>query len=48
VAVLLAVTAGAVIWGIVGAFLAVPVVAVVSRAASHLRSGGDEAVEPQP
>ncbi len=48
VAVLLAVTAGAVIWGIVGAFLAVPVVAVISRAASHLRSGGDEAVEPQP
>jgi len=47
VGVLLAVTAGAVIWGIVGAFLAVPVVAVVSRAASHLRSGGDEAVEPQ-
>jgi len=48
VAVLLAVTAGAVIWGIVGAFLAVPVVAVASRAASHLRSGGDEAVEPAP
>jgi predicted PurR-regulated permease PerM len=48
VAVLLAVTAGAVVWGIVGAFLAVPIVAVVSRAASHLRSGGDEAVEPPP
>jgi predicted PurR-regulated permease PerM len=48
VAVLLAVTAGAVVWGVVGAFLAVPIVAVVSRAASHLRSGGDEAVEPQP
>jgi predicted PurR-regulated permease PerM len=45
VGVLLAVAAGAVIWGIVGAFLAVPVVAVISRAASHLRSGGDEAVE---
>lgn len=48
VAVLLAVTAGAVVWGVVGAFLAVPIVAVVSRAASHLRSGGDEAVEPPP
>ena len=46
VAVLLAVTAGAVVWGIVGAFLAVPLVAVAARAASHLRSGGDEAVEP--
>jgi putative heme transporter len=44
VAVLLAVAAGAVIWGIVGAFLAVPLVAVTARAASHLRSGGDEAV----
>lgn len=44
VAVLLAVAAGFVVWGIVGAFLAVPVAAVIARAASHLRSGGDEAV----
>ncbi len=44
VAVLLAVTAGFVIWGIVGAFLAVPVAAVTARAASYLRSGGDHAI----
>ncbi len=43
VAVLLAVAAGAVIWGVVGAFLAVPLAAVTVRAASHLRSGRDEA-----
>ncbi len=38
VAILLAVTAGALIWGILGAFLAVPFTAVVARAASYLRS----------
>jgi putative heme transporter len=49
VGVLLSVAAGAVIWGVVGAFLAVPVAAVIARSASHLRSGGDEAlVEPDP
>ncbi len=48
VAVLLAVAAGAVVWGIVGAFLAVPLAAVTARAAAHLRSGGDEAVERAP
>jgi predicted PurR-regulated permease PerM len=44
VGVLLAVAAGAVIWGVVGAFLAVPVAAVIARSASHLRSGPDEAL----
>jgi len=38
VAILLAVTAGAVIWGVIGAFVAVPLVAVVARSASYLRS----------
>jgi predicted PurR-regulated permease PerM len=46
VAVLVSVAAGAVLWGVVGAFLAVPVVAVISRSASHLRSGPDEALLP--
>jgi predicted PurR-regulated permease PerM len=40
VAVILAVAVGAVVWGIPGAFLAVPVAAVASQAASHLRSAG--------
>jgi predicted PurR-regulated permease PerM len=35
---ILAVTAGAVIWGVIGAFVAVPLVAVVARSASYLRS----------
>lgn len=48
VAVLLAVTAGAVVYGVVGAFLAVPLAAVISRAASHLRSGGDDAIAGPP
>ena len=40
---------GGVLAVVVGAFLAVPVAAVIARAASHLRSGGDEAlVEPDP
>lgn len=38
VAVLLAVTAGGVIWGLIGAFIAVPLAAVVNKAASYLRS----------
>jgi predicted PurR-regulated permease PerM len=37
-----------VIWGVVGAFLAVPLVAVISRSASHLRSGPDEALVTPP
>jgi putative heme transporter len=39
IAVILAVASGAVIWGVAGAILAVPLVAVASRAASFLRSG---------
>jgi predicted PurR-regulated permease PerM len=38
VAVLLAVTAGAVLWGVPGAFVAVPVTAVVAKAGAYLRS----------
>lgn len=38
VAVLLAVTAGAIVWGIPGAFLGVPVAAVANQAGSYLRS----------
>jgi predicted PurR-regulated permease PerM len=49
VGVLLAVTTGGVVWGIVGAALAVPLVAVIARSASHLRSGPDKAlVSPDP
>jgi putative heme transporter len=44
VAVILAVTAGAVIWGIAGAFLAVPLVAVIARASSLLRARGEQIV----
>lgn len=40
VAVLLSLTAGAIVWGLAGAFLAVPLAAIVTEAASHLRSGG--------
>ena len=39
IAVLLAVTAGAVVWGIPGAVTAVPLTAVVAQGASYLRSG---------
>jgi predicted PurR-regulated permease PerM len=38
VAILLAVTAGAVLWGIPGALVAVPVTAVVAKAGAYLRS----------
>ena len=49
IGVLLAVATGAVVWGIVGAALAVPLAAVIARSASHLRSGPDEAlVAPDP
>ncbi|MGH3001372.1 MAG: AI-2E family transporter [Gaiellaceae bacterium] len=41
VAILLAITAGGVLWGIPGAFLAVPLTAVSAAAASHLRTGSD-------
>jgi predicted PurR-regulated permease PerM len=39
VAILLAIAGGAVLWGIAGAFLAVPLTAVCATAASHLRRG---------
>jgi predicted PurR-regulated permease PerM len=38
VAVLLAVTAGAIVWGVPGAFLGVPAAAVANQAGSYLRS----------
>ena len=41
IAVLLAVTAGAVVWGLPGAIIGVPLVAVVAQSASYLRSGAD-------
>ena len=43
VAVILAVASGAVIWGVAGAIIAVPLVAVAARAASYLRSGDSAA-----
>lgn len=46
VAILLAVTAGAVVWGVIGAFLAVPLVAIVARTASYLRSRPSDQAEP--
>jgi predicted PurR-regulated permease PerM len=50
VAVILAVASGAVIWGVAGAVIAVPLVAVTARAASYLRSGRrhDDAPAPKP
>jgi predicted PurR-regulated permease PerM len=48
VAVILAVASGAVIWGVAGAILAVPIVAVVSRAASYLRSGSERTTTASP
>jgi predicted PurR-regulated permease PerM len=39
VAVLLAITAGAILWGVPGAFLAVPVAAVLSRSGEYLADG---------
>lgn len=42
-AILLAITAGGVVWGVAGAFLAVPLVAVFARAAAHLANREDEA-----
>lgn len=47
VAVILAVASGAVVWGVAGAVIAVPLVAVIARAASFLRSGG-ESPSPAP
>jgi predicted PurR-regulated permease PerM len=38
VAILLALTSGALVWGVLGAFFAVPFTAVVARAASYIRS----------
>jgi predicted PurR-regulated permease PerM len=49
VAILLALTAGGVIAGIVGAFLAVPIAAIASTAGNYLRSQwSEEDVEPEP
>jgi putative heme transporter len=48
VAVILAVASGAVIWGVAGAVIAVPLVAVTARAASYLRSGPPSARAPGP
>ena len=48
VAVILAVASGAVIWGVAGAVIAVPLVAVTARAASYLRSGGRHDDAPAP
>jgi len=48
-AIVFAVTAGGIVWGIAGAFLAVPLVAVVARAAAYLagREGNDGAAAAQ-
>ncbi|MBW3592311.1 MAG: AI-2E family transporter [Actinobacteria bacterium] len=43
IAVLLAVAAGAVVWGVPGAIIAVPLVAVIAQSASYLRSGAEPA-----
>jgi putative heme transporter len=43
VAILLGVTAGAVLGGIVGAFIAVPVVAVGARIGGYIREHADNA-----
>lgn len=49
VAILLALTAGAVTAGIVGAFLAVPIAAIAATTGNYLRSlWSEEDVEPQP
>ena len=49
VAILLALTAGAIIAGVIGAFLAVPIAAMASSAGNYLRSiWSDEKVEPKP
>ena len=41
-AIIFAVTAGGILWGIAGAFLAVPLVAVVTRAAAYLAGREEE------
>ena len=49
VAILLSLTVGAVIAGVVGAFLAVPIAAMASTTGNYLRSiWSDEEVEPEP
>jgi predicted PurR-regulated permease PerM len=50
VAILLALTAGAVVAGVVGAFLAVPIAAMASTAGNYLRSiwSDEDDVEPEP
>jgi putative heme transporter len=47
-AVLLAVTTGAVLWGVAGAFLAVPLAAVVNQAATYLAKDRPRVQLPQP
>ncbi len=44
-AVILAVAAGGIVWGIAGAFLAVPLAAVVNQAATHLANRGAAPVQ---
>jgi predicted PurR-regulated permease PerM len=48
VAVLLSLTAGAIVWGLAGAFLAVPLAAIVTEAALHLSSRGRAASAAEP
>lgn len=47
VAVILAVATGAVVWGIPGAFLAVPLTVVLAASASRLRGGAGSGIEAQ-
>lgn len=48
VVVLLAVTTGGIVWGIIGAFVAVPVTAVIVETASYLRTRSSPEVEIAP
>lgn len=48
VAILLGVTAGAVLGGVIGAFVAVPIVAVAARVGGYIREQGDGPGEPTP
>jgi putative heme transporter len=48
VAILLGVTAGAVLGGVIGAFVAVPIVAVAARIGGYIREQSDRTGEPTP
>ena len=48
VAILLGVTAGAVLGGVIGAFVAVPIVAVAARVGGYIREQGEAPGEPTP